>query len=55
MHKFSYILLYNFCINNDEITVVGILMKKDLREKVVGVRRKSHRVMAMVRVCESQL
>ena len=40
---------------NDEIRGVGILLKKELREKVLEVRRKSDRVMAMVLAFEEEI
>ena len=41
--------------NNDETGGVGILVKKELCEKVIEVRRKSDRVMAMVLVFEKEV
>ena len=41
--------------NNDGMGVVGILVKEELCEKVVEVRRKSDRVMAMVLVFEGEV
>ena len=40
---------------NDGIRGVGILVKEELCEKVVKVRRKSNRVLAMVLVFEEVL